>query len=244
MTKFVTDTNIVFWRELRPILRSPLAITFGMIQPLIFLGLFAPLLPEGSLQWFVPGIIVMTCLFSTSFAGAGLMADMQTGAHERLQVTPLSRQALLIGRALKEMVPTFVQSAIILVLVTPFSFDLHLDGVLFGLVILAMFSIGVGSLSYALALASAGTDWLFWTVQQTVLFPLLLLAGILLPVDKNAPGWLQGASDVNPLTYIVDAERALFAGDWTSDVAWGVLAAALVAALGLFVGVRSMEKTA
>ena len=75
-----------------------------------------------------------------------------------------------------------------------------------------MFCIGIGALSFALALASKDQDWLFWTVQQTVIFPMLLLAGMLLPVE-NGPGWLRFLSQLNPLTYVIDAERVLFAGE-------------------------------
>jgi ABC-2 type transport system permease protein len=79
-------------------------------------------------------------------------------------------------------------------------------------------------------------------VQQTLLFPLLLLAGMLLPVD-GGPGWLQTLSKFNPLTYVVNAERALFNGDiWASTTITGAVAAAGVAALGLLVGVRAMNR--
>jgi ABC-2 type transport system permease protein len=75
------DTSIVMLRELRPVLRDPFSLIFGMIQPLVFLALFGPLL-VGSLggqagaafggsvwQWFVPAILVMTALFGTSTTG-------------------------------------------------------------------------------------------------------------------------------------------------------------------------------
>jgi ABC-2 type transport system permease protein len=247
-TGFLADTVNVMNRELKPVWREPMAVIFAMIQPLVFLGLFAPLLPEmadgsSALQWFVPGIIAMTCLMGASFTGANLMEEMQTGSHERLLVSPLSRPALLVGRALKEVVPMLMQTAIILAVVTPFSFDLHLGGVLVAVVILALFSIGIGALSFALALASDGQDWMFWTVQQTLLFPLLLLAGILLPIG-DAPGWLQVASDLNPLTYVVEAVRALFAGEFPVDtVAAGFAGAAVVAVLGIAVGTRSMRRS-
>ena len=84
-------------------------------------------------------------------------------------------------------------------------------GVLLGIVLLVPFSVGLGALSLALAIAAKEQSWIFWTVQQTAIFPLLLLAGVLLPLD-GAPAWLQAASDVNPLKYLVDAERTLFAG--------------------------------
>jgi ABC-2 type transport system permease protein len=247
MSTFVRDTVNVMNRELKPVWREPMAVVFAMIQPLVFLGLFAPLLPEmadgSALQWFVPGIVAMTALMGASFTGANLMEEMQSGSHERQLVSPLGRPALLVGRALKEVVPMLMQVAIIVAVVTPFSFDLHLGGVLVASLLLALFSIGVGALSFALALASKGQDWMFWTVQQTLLFPVLLTAGVLLPM-AGAPRWLEVVSTLNPMTYVVDAVRALFAGTFPADVvAQGAVGAAVVAALGLLVGVRAMRRS-
>jgi ABC-type Na+ efflux pump permease subunit len=91
-----------------------------MIQPLIFLGLFTPLLAGvtgastgASLQSFVPGILVMSCLVGTSMTGSNLQMEMKSGSHERLLVSPLGRPAQLVGRALKEIVPVLVQALII-----------------------------------------------------------------------------------------------------------------------------------
>jgi len=243
----LADTWNVMVRELKPVFREPASVLFAMVQPLVFLGLFAPLLPEvesgSALQWFVPGIVAMTALMGASFTGANLTQEIVTGSHERLLVSPLSRSSLLVGRALKEVVPMLMQAAIIVVVVTPFSFDLHLAHVLVGLVLLSFFSIGVGALSFALALAAKDQDWLFWTVQQTLIFPVLLLAGVLLPLD-GAPGWLRTASDLNPLTYVIEAERALFAGTLPVEtVLAGFVAAAGVAVLGLWVGLRAMRRS-
>jgi ABC-2 type transport system permease protein len=248
MPNLVTDTGTVFSRELRPVLRNPFTVVFSMVQPLVFLALFAPLLPKiagggSALQWFVPGIVVMSCLFGTSMTGSNLLFEIQTGSHERMLVTPLRRPALLIGRALKEIVPMVAQAALIVAVCVPFGFELHLGGALVGIVILAGFCLGLGALSYALALASKNQEWLFWTVQQTLLFPLLLLAGMLLPID-NGPGWLRTLSAFNPLSYVVDAERALFNGEvWASTTLTGTIAAAGVGALGLAVGVRAMRRS-
>jgi len=243
----VADTWNVMVRELRPVFREPASVLFAMVQPLVFLGLFAPLLPKvedgSALQWFVPGIVAMTALMGASFTGANLTQEIVTGSHERLLVSPLSRSSLLVGRALKEVVPMLMQAAIIVVVVTPFSFDLHLAHVLVGVVLLSLFSIGVGALSFALALAAKDQDWLFWTVQQTLIFPVLLLAGVLLPL-QGAPGWLRTASDLNPLTYVIEAERALFAGTLPAGtVLAGFAASALVAAFGLWVGLRTMRRS-
>lgn len=245
---FVADTWNVMTRELKPMLREPASVLFAMVQPLVFLALFAPLLPEvpggSALQWFVPGIIAMTALMGASMTGSNLTLEINTGSHERLLVSPLRRSSLLVGRALKEAVPMLAQAVLIIAVVTPFSFDLHLGGVLVGMAVLSLFSVGIGALSFALALVSAGQDWIFWTVQQTLIFPLLLLAGVLLPLD-GAPGWLRFLADLNPLGYIIEAERALFAGSWPAEtVLQGVVAAAVVAAIGLVVGLRTMRRSA
>lgn len=242
---FVADTWNVMTRELRPMLREPATLVIAMVQPLVFLALFAPLLPDdfpgGALQWFVPGIIAMTALMGASMTGSNLMQEIQTGSHERLLVSPLSRSSLLVGRALKEVVPMLLQGVIIVAVVTPFSFELHLVGVLVGFAILAVFSVGIGALSFALAVAARDQDWLFWTLQQTLIFPVLLLAGVLLPLE-GAPGWLSALSHADPLRYVVAAERVLFAGSFPADtVAAGFAAAGVVAAVGLVVGLRTMR---
>jgi ABC-2 type transport system permease protein len=247
--KLVTDTGIVFTRELRPLARDPFTVIFGLIQPLIFLGLFAPLLTgmtglsmADSLRWFVPGVLVMLSLFGTSTTGANLIQEMQTGSHERQLVTPLARSSLLLGRALKEIAPTVVQAVVVIGVTIPFGLRPSFLGVAVGLLILAVFSVGMGALSYSLALAVKNQDWVFWVVQQTLLFPMLILAGMLLPLD-NGPGWLRTAAHANPLTYVVDAERLLFTGDlWNRTVLEGAVAAAITAAVGLWIGVRSMRR--
>ena len=246
---FATDTATVLDRELKPALRDPFSVVFSMIQPLIFLGLFTPLLAgvtglstADSLQSFVPGILVMSCLVGTSMTGSNLQAEMMTGSHERLLVSPLGRPAQLAGRALKEIVPVLLQALLIVAVTLPFGFRVDPGGLVAGLVLLAVTAVGLGSLSYALALAVREQDWAFWAVQQTVLFPLLLLAGVLLPLESG-PGWMRAAAAANPLHYLVDAERALFAGaGWGRTVAEGAVAALVTATVGIWVGTRSMRR--
>jgi len=244
------DTWNVAVRELRPVVRDPFSLIFSLLQPIVFLGLFGPLLVGGSdqpagetLQWFVPGVLVMIALFGVGVTGSNLLYEMQTGSHERTLVAPLSRSSLLIGRALKEMVPIIVQAAVIALVTIPFGFTVNLAGMLVGLVLLSLFGLGFGALSYTLALASRNRDWLFWGVQQATIFPLMILSGLLLPLD-NGPEWMRVAAALNPVRYVVDAERALFAGDFGSpSVLWGFAAAGILAVVGLAVGIRAMKRS-
>ncbi len=244
------DTWTVLVRELKPVVRDPFTLIFSLVQPLVFLGLFAPLLigssgqPVGeTLQWFVPGVLVMIVLFGTGATGSNLQYEMMTGSHERTLVAPLARSSLLIGRALKEIAPIVVQAVIIVLIAWPFGFTLHPLGLLVGLVLLAVFGVGLGALSYTLALKTRDREWLFWGVQQTLIFPLLILSGMLLPLD-TAPGWMRAVAAVNPINWVVQAERALLAGDiGAMAVLWGWVAALALAAVGLVVGVRAIRKS-
>ncbi|WP_062521280.1 ABC transporter permease [Demequina silvatica] len=243
-----TDTWNVMTRELRPVARDPFSVIFSLLQPLVFLGLFAPLLVGESgasladtLAWFVPGVLVMIVLFGTGATGSNLQYEMMTGSHERTLVAPLSRTSLLVGRALKEIVPIVVQSLVIVAIAWPFGFRANLLGLLLGLVVLAAFGVGLGSLSYALALKTKNREWMFWAVQQSLIFPLLILSGMLLPLD-SAPRWMSAVASVNPVNWVVQAERALLGGDLAaSAVGWGVLSASAVCAVGLTVGIRAMR---
>ena len=247
--KLILDTALVFTRELRPLRREPFFVVFGLIQPLVFLALFGPLLGGAmgldvgaALQWFVPGNLVMLGLFGTSTTGANLLEEMASGSHERLLVTPLSRSSMLIGRALKEIAPTIAQALLIMLVALPFGFRFSPLGAVFGLLILALFSVGLASLSYSLALAVKELPWAFWFVQQTFLFPMMILSGMLLPIEMG-PAWLEFASLANPLTHIVNAERALFAGHLQDPATLtGLLAATLTATAGLLIGTHSMRR--
>jgi ABC-2 type transport system permease protein len=246
----VRDTWHVLTRELRPVVRDPFTLIFSLVQPLVFLGLFAPLLvgqsgmPVGeTLRWFVPGVIVMIVLFGTGAVGSNLQYEMMTGSHERTLVAPLSRSSLLIGRALKEIAPIIVQALLIVLISMFFGFTFDVAGLVIGLALLAVFSIGLGSLSYALALATKDREWLFWGVQQTLIFPLLILSGMLLPLETG-PAWMRAIATVNPVNWVVQAERALISGDLGNLVVlWGWAAAVVLAGIGLAVGIRGMRRS-
>ena len=168
----------------------------------------------------------MTTLFGTSTTGSNLQFEMQTGAHERLLVTPLSRSSQLVGRSLKEMVPLVAQAVIVVLVMLPFGFRADPRRRRRSAWRCSRCSAsGWARCSYALAIAVRKQEWMFWAVQQTVLFPLLILSGMLLPLETG-PQWMKVASAFDPLRWVVEAERALFAGDLTSSaVAAGWLAA-------------------
>ena len=252
MSTLVGDTGAVCTRELMLVLRDPFSLLFSLLQPLVFLALFGPLLSgsvdpdalggQSALQWFLPGVIVMISLFGTAGAGSNLLYEISLGSYERILATPLRRSSILVGRALKELAPLVAQALLVIAVSIPFGFVVHPLHVLLGLALLGVFGVGMGALSYALAIASRHREWMFWAVQQSLLFPLLILSGMMLPIDSG-PRWMQVAARFNPLTYVVDAERALFTGTVTGAVAWGGVAAVATCAVGLWLGVRQINNS-
>jgi ABC-2 type transport system permease protein len=258
MSAFANDTLTVFVRQVLPTWRSPAGLVFGMLQPLVFLLLFGPLLqgvggdlpaagpvdPDATWQWFVPGVLVMLALFGTTGTGYMLLTEIQTGSHERMLVTPLDRTAMLIGRTLNDVATLVAQGVLIVVVMLPFGFDLHPLGAPAGLVMLGLLGIAVGGLSHALAIACRAHQEAFYMVQSSITFPLLFLSGLMLPLDSG-PGWMQAAGRLNPLTYVVDALRALFDGRFGDVVvAQGSLSVLAMTVVGLALGTRAMRRAA
>jgi ABC-2 type transport system permease protein len=218
--KLLRDTWLLFMRELMQTLRNPVWLIIGLFQPICFLLLFAPLLdgvaqapgfpPGGALNVFTPGLLVMMGMYGAAFVGFGLLADLRAGVIERLRVTPVSRMALLLGRAIRDVLVLLVQSLLLILAAWPMGLRINPGGVAVALGLVALIGLVLASCSYALALALKSEDALAPTVNF-FLVPLQLLSGITLPLSL-APLWIRNVAAFNPLSYAVDAARALFNG--------------------------------
>ena len=105
-----------------------------------------------------------------------------------------------------------------------FGLTLTWQAVVGGLIVVVLLATTFASVSYGGAMVTRDEEPLIGLLNLAAP-PLLLLSGILLPMTL-APGWLQTASDFNPLRHVVDGLRAAFLGDLgASAVGWGLLAA-------------------
>ena len=249
----VRDTLLVFRRHMAITLRNPAWVVIGLVQPVLYLVLFAPLLKSvasvrgfpagGAYNVFVPGLLIQLGLFGSAFVGFSLIAELRGGVVERLRVTPVSRLALLLGRALRDVVNLLVTSVLLVLLSVPFGLELHPVGLAVVLALQALIGLMFASLSYALALVLQSED-AFAPVLTTVTLPLLLLSGVLLPLSL-APAWLRDVAAANPLSYAVDAARAVF-NDHLADpsVPKGVGIMAALAAASVVIAARRFSRTA
>ena len=249
--KTLRDTWLVFLRYWGIFLRNPAWVAIGVLQPVLYLVLFAPLLKSiaqvpgfprgGAYNVFVPGLLIQLGMFGAAGVGFSLIAELRAGVVERFRVTPVSRFALLFGRALRDILMLLMQASILVVLSLPFGLSVNFTGVLVVLGLIALLGLLMASISYACALWLKSEDS-FAPLIFTATLPLLLLSGVLLPLSL-APGWLRQIAALNPLSYAVDAARAVF-NDHLGDasVARGVAIAAVLAVLAVALAVRNFGR--
>jgi ABC-2 type transport system permease protein len=247
----IGETLLIFRRAMRLSLRNPVWVILGLLQPILYLGLFGPLLkrvvqapgfpPGDAWQVFVPGLLVQLGIFGAAFVGFALIAEMRNGVVERMRVSPASRVSLLMGRVLRDVVVLIVQAVILVLCAMLFGLHAPLRGIVLGIVVVGLLGAAFSSASYAAALLLKSEDALA-PLFNGLFVPILLLSGILLPMTL-APRWLQLVSDVNPMKHVVDGVRALFLGHVaTATVFWGAFATVALVIAGLFLGTRTFQR--
>jgi ABC-2 type transport system permease protein len=243
------DTWTIFARAMRLSLRNPAWLFISLMQPILYILLFGPLLKPlagqlgsaNAYQVFVPGILVQLGIFGALFVGFGLIAEWRAGVIESQRVTPASRTALLLGRVLRDVIVLLVQGIVLVLVSLLLGLRAPVLGVVLTLVVIGLLGAAFSAVSYALALTLKSED-AFAPLLNAVVLPVLLLSGILLPMSL-APGWLQGISDVNPLKHVVEGTRAFFTGDYGSSTAWwGLGLTVAMAVLGWWFGVRRFKR--
>jgi ABC-2 type transport system permease protein len=249
MGTLLRDTMTIFSRAMRMSLRNPAWLVIMMMQPILYIVLFGPLLKplSGQLgagnayQIFVPGILVQLGIFGSLFVGFGLIAEYRAGVIESQRVTPASRTALLLGRVLRDVVVLVVQGILLVLVSIPLGLRAPLLGIVLTLLVIALLGAAFASISYALALTLKSED-AFAPLLNAFILPVLLLSGILLPMSL-APGWLQTISDINPLKHVVEGARSFFNGSYdTSTAWWGAGLTVLLVVLGWAFGVRRFKR--
>jgi ABC-2 type transport system permease protein len=235
--KLARDTWLVFSRQMALMLRNPVWLVVGVMQPLYFLVLFGPLLApilggQNAYQVFVPGLLVQLAMFGPLFVGFVLISELRGGILERMRVTPVSRLALLLGRCGRDILSLLIQAAMMTALSLPFGLTVRPLNLLLAFAMLALIALLLSALGYGIALALGKEDGLA-PLLNAVSMPVMLLSGILLPLTY-APGWLKAIAFWNPFSWAVDATRALFNGHpddphvWKALIVLGLLAAAMV----------------
>ena len=214
---------MLWLREMKTFLRARSRIIGNIVQPFFFLAILgigfrssmqfttAGLEGYDYIQFLVPGLVGMTLLFSSMFAGLSVLWDRQFGFLREIMVAPVSRISLVLGRVAGGLTTALFQAVTILLLAHLFGFRiLDLQGLLLALGVMAL--IAVGFVGVGIAFASRMEDMHgFQLVMNFIIMPVFFLSGALFPLT-GLPSWLRAITYGNPLAYGVDALRAALLG--------------------------------
>jgi ABC-2 type transport system permease protein len=215
-------------RHTRALLRQPWFVAITIVQPFVWLVLFSSLFRSVTeipgftsaatyLDYLVPGVVVMTALFSSGWSGMGMLDDMERGILDRFLASPTHRSSLIVGRLAHEAINLGIQAAIIGVVA--WLMGARFEGGLAGYAVLviaaALLAAAFGSISNALALTIRQRESVIGANQFLVL-PLTFLSAAFMPLTL-VPEWIATVAHANPVNWAVEAGReALTASpDWS-----------------------------
>ena len=233
--KTARDISLLFQRHTTQLLRNPVWLFVGFSTPILYLALFTPLLERLSgapglrgddvLDSFLPGILALLAFSSGIGAGFSTIFELRAGVLERFRVTPTSRFAILAGPILAGMTMMFVFDVVVVAVGAAFGFDVHWLGLAVLAVLLALLMATAAAFSIATALLTQDINS-FAAIINGLNLPLLLLAGVLLPISLG-PLWMSVLAHVNPLYYLVAASRVLATGTLSGPHVWQAFAVLL-----------------
>ncbi|MCW5876283.1 MAG: ABC transporter permease [Anaerolineales bacterium] len=215
---FWRKTFNIFEMELRKIRHDPFNLLTRAIQPLLWMLIFGQVLagargiPTGGfsyIEFMAPGILAQSVLFVSIFYGLALIWERDLGIIHKFLASPAPRTALVLGKGLGAGIRGCSQATI--VLLTMWLMGVNVDWNI--LKLLAVFAtVLLGSVVFA-TLSLIIAIWMkererFMGVGQVLTMPLFFASNAIYPISMM-PDWLQRISMFNPLTYMVDALRAL-----------------------------------
>lgn len=206
----------IWLRENKRFVRYRSRILTSVVTPLLWLLIFGTGLGSavrfggvvGGYKTFIyPGIIGQTILFTAVFSGVSVIIDRQYGFLKEILVAPISRPAIVFGKALGISTTALIQGLILLLLSFVVGIQMTIEIFLQSAVVILLISLGLAGLGLLIASFTNSMEG-FNLILSFIVLPIFLLSGALFPVT-NLPSWLQIAVYLDPLTYGVDALRAI-----------------------------------
>lgn len=221
------ELRAVFFLWKREMLRmrrskSRMISQFGM--PLLFFlilgtGLNGAFAVSGAgtnyLEFMAPGIILMTILFGSFFSGMGILIDRQFGFLKETLIAPVSRPAIVIGKALGGATDALFKAAVMLAVTI--LLGVHINLLALPALAVAVIIISISIVSIGMMFGSVMEDMQgFPIISNLVIMPLFFLSGALFPLESS-PAILRTIAAFNPFTYAVETMRfALFGESYIS----------------------------
>lgn len=206
----------IWQREIIRYVRDKTRIISTIFQPLMFLAIFGTglrrTLAQGNfgvdfIQFMYPGIIAMSVMGVAFFSTVSTVWDREFGFLKEILVAPVSRTAIAIGKTLGATTIASFQALILLILAPFIGIKIHFLVILKLFVFMVLLAFAISGMGLLVASLMKTTES-FGLLMQIFVFPMFFLSGAFFPLT-NVPRWMAMLSNIDPLTYGVDAFRQI-----------------------------------
>ena len=250
-----TQTGQVLRRWLIVTIRQVWGPVMSLVQPIIWILLFGQVfrslgdLPQfaaaagtgGYIEYLVPGILMMTVLYSGAWAGTGYIDDINSGVMDQYLSSPIRRSAIITGQLTQQLIVNVVQSLVVLGIgwLGGARYAGGVGGLLVALAVATLLATIFCCASTAIALISRNQIALI-SLSQLIVLPATFLSTTMMP-SALLPDWVAAVARWNPMTWAVELGRGGLSGEYP-DAAWLQVAGLVaLAALAFTWAVRSIR---
>ncbi len=223
---YFTQVLAVADTEVRKLRHDPSELLTRALQPAIWLLLFGQVMAQVRglgprngryLDFLAPGILAQSVLFSAIFYGIAAIWERDLGVLHRYMASPAPRTALVLGKAVSSGVRGLSQAIIVYLLAIALGIGISFSpaNILGAAAMIVVGSALFSTFSLIIACIVKTRDR-FMGIGQVLTMPIFFASNAIYPIDLM-PGWLKAISSANPLTYEVDALRALMLRGSTSE---------------------------
>ena len=227
---FVNKTLVITELEVRKLKHDPTELLTRAAQPALWMLVFGEVftrvraIPTGSMSYMdfmAPGILAQSVLFVAIFYGIAIIWERDLGIIHKFLASPTPRTALVLGKALSAGVRALSQAVIIYLLAFLLHVRLSWDPLsLLGIALAVILGAALFSTFSLIVACIVKTRERFMGIGQILTMPLFFASNAIYPISIM-PDWLKVIAHVNPLTYEVDALRAMMLVGGTS--VYGIL---------------------
>lgn len=222
---FINKTLVITELEVRKLRHDPTELFTRAAQPALWMLVFGEVftrvraIPTGNLSYLdfmAPGILAQSVLFVAIFYGIGIIWERDLGIVHKFLASPTPRAALVLGKALSAGVRALSQAVIIYLLALLLHVKLSWEPLsLLGIALAVILGAALFSTFSLIVACIVKTRERFMGIGQVLTMPLFFASNAIYPISIM-PDWLKVIAHINPLTYEVDALRAMMLVGGTS----------------------------
>jgi ABC transporter DrrB family efflux protein len=238
------DTLVMAGRSVTVARRTPTTMLTATFMPAILLltmtaGFAKIVNPDGSyadyVNWVLPLLVMMGVMFSSINTGIAAHQDLESGLHDRLRTLPIAQSAPLVGQIVGDAARNLVTVVVVGVLgiALGFRFDTSVFSIIGFFVLPLCAGVGFAWLAVAVAARAATAESVESQLDAGLLVLSFLSTGFV--PKHDLPGWIQPVAQVNPVSSVVEAMRALaHGGAVAGPLVWSLIwSAALTTVFGM-----------